>query len=193
MISIPRVIAPIAATLGARLALAVVLSFMLMAAGLVAPPARTAAWTAGEFSGASEAELLALTNASRTDAGLAPLRADVELTSLARSRSRDMIDRGYFSHDIPGAGSVFDLMTEREYCFDLAGENIGWNTYGDDTATDTIHQMLLDSPGHRANIMGVRWSRIGVGAYKGPDGTKMWTVLFADPCAVRPESATRLE
>jgi hypothetical protein len=40
----------------------------------------------------------------------------------------------------------------------------------------------MASSGHRANILGTRWDHIGVGAYKGPTGKKMWTVLFADKC-----------
>ena len=42
--------------------------------------------------------------------------------------------------------------------------------------------MFMDSSGHRANILGKNWDVIGVGAYKGPTGKKMWTVLFADKC-----------
>ena len=40
----------------------------------------------------------------------------------------------------------------------------------------------MGSSGHRANILGKDWDRIGIGAYKGKDGKKMWTVLFADWC-----------
>ena len=40
----------------------------------------------------------------------------------------------------------------------------------------------MDSSGHRANILGKTWDVIGIGAYKGPTGKKMWTVLFADKC-----------
>ncbi len=63
-----------------------------------------------------------------------------------------------------------------------AGENIGWNNYPDDIATAAIHKMFMDSSGHRANILGKAWDVIGIGAYKGPTGKKMWTVLFADKC-----------
>jgi hypothetical protein len=42
--------------------------------------------------------------------------------------------------------------------------------------------MFLDSPGHRANVVGRDWDVVGVGAFKGPDGRKVWTVLFADAC-----------
>jgi uncharacterized protein YkwD len=40
-----------------------------------------------------------------------------------------MIDNDYFSHSIPGVGNVFDVLDQRGYCYEVAGENIGWNTY----------------------------------------------------------------
>jgi uncharacterized protein YkwD len=140
------------------------------------------AWEADSYSSASERQLIALTNRSRASAGLRSLRVDSTLTSVARWRSHDMIERDYFSHDIPGYGSVFKKLDSRGYCYTLAGENIGWNTYPDDEATAEIHAMFMDSSGHRRNILERRWETIGVGAYKGSDGKKMWTVLFADKC-----------
>ena len=133
-------------------------------------------------SSASEKQLIALTNQSRAAAGLKALKVDSTLTSVARWRSKDMIVRDYFSHDIPGYGKVFKKLDSRGYCYKLAGENIGWNDYPDDEATAQIHQMFMDSSGHRANILGKSWDVIGVGSYKGSDGRKMWTVLFADKC-----------
>ena len=123
-----------------------------------------------------------LTNQARASAGLRSLKVDSTLTSVARWRSKDMIQRGYFSHSIPGSGSVFDVLQDKGYCFKVAGENIGWNSYPDDVATRAIHLQFMDSSGHRANILGKAWDVIGVGAYKGPSGKKMWTVLFADRC-----------
>jgi uncharacterized protein YkwD len=166
-----------------RLPVALAIAFALGAAGLVATPASTFGWSAGTFSSASEQQLVALTNQARANAGRRALKVDSALTSIARWRSKDMIDRNYFSHAIPPSGkSVFAVMSERGYCFNLAGENIGWNTYPDDVATAQIQQMFMNSPSHRENIMGRAWDVIGVGAYKGADGKKMWTVLFADKC-----------
>ena len=93
-----------------------------------------------------------------------------------------MIERDYFSHTIPGYGKVWDKLDAIGYCYKVAGENIGWNNYPDDIATAAIHQMFMDSSGHRGNILGKAWDVIGIGAYKGPTGKKMWTVLFADKC-----------
>lgn len=140
------------------------------------------AWDGGSFSSASERELVTRTNRSRAAAGLRALRVDSTLTSVARWRSKDMIQRDYFSHDIPGYGNVFKKLDAKGYCYRLAGENIGWNTYPDGDATAAIHRMFMDSSGHRKNVLGRSWEAIGVGAYKGSDGKKMWTVLFADKC-----------
>src|SRR5690349_9354259 len=98
----------------------------------LAAPARVAAWSSGTFSSSSERELIALTNRSRASAGLRSLRVDSTLTSVARWRSKDMIERDYFSHDIPGYGSVFKKLDSIGYCYHVAGENIGGNTYPDD-------------------------------------------------------------
>ena len=84
-------------------------------------------WNAGTVQRAAEAELISLTNQARASAGLRTLKLDSKLPTIARWRSKDMIDRDYFRHD-PGRGSVFWYMQYKGYCFKLAGENIGWNT-----------------------------------------------------------------
>ncbi len=166
----------------------VAVAFALSALGLFAAPGRVLGWDANSFSSAAESQLVALTNQARTSRGLPALKVDWALTSIARWRSKDMIVRDYFSHDIPSppGGRVFNEMDRRGYCYSLAGENIGWNNYPDDVATQQIQQMFMASSGHRANILGSRWDHIGVGAYKGSTGKKVWTVLFADKCGSAP-------
>ena len=166
-----------------RFALIVALAFSITAVGLLVAPSPTDAWSSGQYNSTSEKQLVALTNQSRAAAGLKSLKVDSTLTSIARGRSKDMIVRGYFSHSIPPSGkNVFSILDSKRYCYAIAGENIGWNNYPDSTATKTVHRMFMESPGHRANVMGKRWDVIGIGAYKGPTGKKMWTVLFADKC-----------
>jgi uncharacterized protein YkwD len=165
-----------------RVSLIVGIAFVASSIGLLAAPLEALGWSANAFSSASERELMALTNQARSSAGRRTLRWDGALASIARWRSKDMIDRDYFSHEIPGGGMVFDEMDARGYCYKVAGENIGWNTYPDDVATAQIQQMFMNSSGHRSNVLNRSWDRIGIGAYKGPGGKKMWTVLFADSC-----------
>ena len=156
----------------------------------MASPGAVFAWGANSYSAEDEQLLVTLTNQSRAAAGLPALAVDAALVSMARWRSKDMIDRDYFSHSIPPDGKkVFDYLSAAGYCYLVAGENIGTNNFPDDTATETIHDGFMGSSGHRANILGTGWDAIGIGAYKGADGRHMWTVLFADKCAASPTPA----
>ena len=165
-----------------RLALAVALLFAVTSVATLAAPAATLAWDTNAFSSTSESQLVTLTNRARANAGLKSLKVDSTLRSVARWRSKDMIQRDYFSHTIPGYGKVWDKLNAIGYCYRVAGENIGWNNYPDDLATAAVQQAFMNSSGHRANILGKAWDVIGIGAYKGPTGKKMWTDLFADKC-----------
>jgi uncharacterized protein YkwD len=166
-----------------RFAIITLVAFAVTAAGMLVAPPSADAWSANAFSSGAEKELVSLTNKSRASAGLKALKVDSKLTAIARSRSKDMIVRDYFSHSIPPSGkNVFSILDSKGYCYSIAGENIGWNDYPDDVATATIHRQFMESAGHRKNVLGKRWDVIGVGAYKGPSGKKMWTVLFADRC-----------
>jgi uncharacterized protein YkwD len=179
----PAVPSPRAVRASHRLVGVLVIAFAASAVGLLAAPRPADAWSAGQFSSSSERQLVSLTNQSRASAGLRALKIDSALTSIARWRSKDMITRNYFSHNIPPSGyNVFHVLDQKHYCYVIAGENIGWNNYPDDVATGVVHNSFMQSPGHRANILGKRWDVIGVGAYKGPTGKKMWTVIFADKC-----------
>jgi uncharacterized protein YkwD len=166
-----------------RLASIVLAAFALTSVGLLAAPRTTLAWDVNSYSSASESKLVSLTNQARAAAGLRALKVDAKLASIARWRSKDMIQRNYFSHTILGTSyNVFHVLDQKGYCYRVAGENIGWNNYPDDVATTTIQRQFMESPDHRANILGRSWDVIGIGAYKGPTGKKMWTVLFADRC-----------
>jgi uncharacterized protein YkwD len=176
------------ATLSRRLAILVAVAFAATALAALAHPSSALAWDENAFSSGAEHDLIALTNQSRAAAGRKALKVSSTLTSIARWRSKDMIKRDYFSHSIPGYGKVFKKMDAAGFCYHLAGENIGWNMEGDSTAASRIHQMFMDSSGHRANILGKDWDTIGVGAYQGADGKKMFTVLFADKCGSKSTS-----
>ena len=167
----------------ARLAVGLAIAFLVTTVGLLASAGPALGWYPNSFSSSAERELVSLTNQARAAAGLRALKVDAALTSIARWRSKDMIVKDYFSHSIPPSGKmVFSVLDSKGYCYKIAGENIGWNNYPDDVATRTIQRQFMDSSGHRANILGKAWDVVGIGAYKGPSGKKMWTVLFADKC-----------
>src|SRR6476660_6578250 len=106
----------------------IAIAFILTSVGLLAAPRTTFAWSVNSFDSSSEALLVRLTNQARASAGLRALKVDSRLTSIARSRSKDMIVRDYFSHTILGTNyNVFHLLDKSGYCYSIAGENIGWN------------------------------------------------------------------
>ncbi len=170
------------------------LAFALVAtgAGLLALPGRALGWTDDSFSSAAEQQLFALTNQARASAGLSTLHWDSTLSGLARWRSQDMATRDYFSHSIPPSGEmVFAVMDQQGYCYKMAGENIGWNDWPDDQATQTVQDDFMNSTGHRQNILGSAWNVAGIGAYKLADGRKFYTVLFADTSGCGSASSVR--
>ena len=175
-----------------RLGAIVALAFATTSLGLLAAPRPALAWSANEFSSASESSLIAMQNQARASAGLKPLKLDTDLRTIARWRAKDMIERGYFSHTIKGTDrKVFWYMQHQyDYCFKVAGENIGtvtWEGASEDDATAWVFNAFMNSEGHRDNILGKSWDVVAVGAYKGPGNTFMWAVLFADSCSSAPK------
>jgi len=109
-----------------------------------------------------EAKMLELVNSERTKSGLQPLKADPEMTVVARAHSKDMFNRGYFSHYTPERKDPFDRMKAANVKFLAAGENLALGQ------TLTIcHQGLMNSPGHRANILRPTYGRLGIGILDG--------------------------
>src|SRR4029077_16576300 len=110
-----------------RLVALVAIAFGISSVGLLAIPRGALAWSPSSFSSTSERQLLTLTNQARASAGLRALKVDSTLASLARWRSKDMITRNYFSHNIPPSGyNIFHVLDQKGYCYHVAGENIGW-------------------------------------------------------------------
>ncbi|MGM7700252.1 CAP domain-containing protein [Pseudalkalibacillus sp. Hm43] len=122
---------------------------------------------------ADEQQMLDLVNQERQKAGLAPLKADPELTKMARVKSQDMIDNNYFSHNSPTYGSPFDMMDQFGIEYNTAGENIAGNG-----SVQGAHTSLMNSDGHRANILGSQYTKIGIGIVDGGPYGKMFTQAF---------------
>jgi len=109
-----------------------------------------------------EAQMLELVNQERTSRGLEPLEADPELTEVARRHSADMFARGYFSHNTPEGKDPFDRMKESGVRFRTAGENLAIAP-----TLQMAHTGLMNSPGHRANILKPGFGRLGIGIMSG--------------------------
>jgi uncharacterized protein YkwD len=109
-----------------------------------------------------EAEMLVLINEERKKQNLPALKADPEMMIVARAHSKDMFARGYFAHLTPEGYTPFDRMRRAKVRFLVAGENLALGQ------TLTIcHNGLMNSPGHRANILDNSYGRVGIGILHG--------------------------
>lgn len=121
-----------------------------------------------------EREVIELVNQERVKNGLKPLKANWELSRVARYKSNDMRDNNYFSHDSPIYGSPFTMIKAFGIYYRSAGENIA---AGQKTAWEVV-QSWLNSPGHRANILNASFTEIGVGYATGGKYKTYWTQMF---------------
>jgi uncharacterized protein YkwD/uncharacterized membrane protein required for colicin V production len=124
---------------------------------------------------ASEQGMLDLVNRERTSRGLGALVMDEGLRTLARSHADDMFRRGYFAHDTPEGKDPFERMRDAGIVFGLAGENLALAP-----TLDIAHDGLMNSPGHRANILNPGFRKIGIGVLDGGVYGKMFVQEFTD-------------
>ncbi len=120
-----------------------------------------------------EAAMLALVNEERAKAGLTALQADPQALDTARAHSQDMLARGYFSHIGPEGASPFDRMRADGLRFRTAGENLALAP-----TLPMAHQGLMNSPGHRANILQPAFGRLAIGILDGGRYGLMVTQTF---------------
>lgn len=123
----------------------------------------------------AEGRMLELVNSERTRAGLRSLVADERLREVARSHSQEMFQLNYFSHTSPTAGSPFDRMRAAGIAFVVAGENLAYAPN-----VDIAHQGLMNSPGHRANILRPEFGRVGIGVIRSQLQGSMFTQDFTN-------------
>jgi uncharacterized protein YkwD len=123
----------------------------------------------------SEAQMLKLVNQERVKVGAKELKVDPTIVSVARAHSRDMWERGYFSHTNPDGLSPFDRMERGGVKFSAAGENLALAPN-----VQMAHQGLMNSSGHKRNILDPQFGRIGIGVIDGGIYGKMFTQNFAN-------------
>jgi uncharacterized protein YkwD len=119
---------------------------------------------------ALELEMLDLINAERTQRGLGELQLNTVLNRAAEDHSDWMLDTNTFSHTGIGGSNPGDRMDDAGFVFSGSwrwAENVGWQSargaagYSDDVAQ--VHAALMNSPGHRANLLNPNLELIGIG------------------------------
>lgn len=123
----------------------------------------------------AEHEMLVLINKERKEQGVANVAFDERLAQVGRDHCEDMFKRGYFSHYNPEGLSPFDRMINAVITFNFAGENLA-------LAPDVnlAMQGLMNSPGHRENILSSNFGKLGVGVIDGGIYGQMYCQEFTD-------------
>jgi uncharacterized protein YkwD/uncharacterized membrane protein required for colicin V production len=124
---------------------------------------------------AAEQRMLDLVNGERASAGLKPLVVDDKLRAVARQHSLEMFQGDYFSHTSPTGGSPFDRMRAAGIPFVVAGENLAYAPN-----VDSAHSGLMNSPGHRANILRPEFGRVGIGVIRSQAQGSMFSQEFTN-------------
>lgn len=126
--------------------------------------------------------MLELVNAERAKAGAQPLVFNSSLNDSADSHSNWMISADVFSHTGVGGSDPFQRMQKAGYSLVGAGATAGENIAYVSTRAPTglgdevqlLHTNLMNSPGHKANILNGSFREIGIGFntgdYQGFDG-----------------------
>lgn len=121
---------------------------------------------------AAVTRLLTLLNAERQSRGLVAfaLREDVSVQS--RRHSETMAAGGTIWHN----DGFFTVANKKRLGAVLLGENVARNVDIDDA-----HRRLMNSPGHRANVLDRRFTVIGLGVYRSATGSLYVTESFLQP------------
>ena len=131
-----------------------VAAIAVMVTGLAATPALAS----------PESSFVSKINAERSARGLGKLQVNGDLAAAAEKHSGRMMDKGSLYHN-PNLGSVTSG-------WEALGENVGVGS-----SVDRIHQLFMESSGHRGNILG-DYDSVGVGV-KQESENKLWvTVIF---------------
>lgn len=123
------------------------------------PPATdSSSSTPASSASAMQQEMLQYVNEARASQGLASLTLDTALCNGAYLKSKDMADNNYFSHTSPTYGSPFNMMNSLGIKYNTAGENIAKHV-----SVKGAHDAFMNSPGHKANILGAQYHKVGFG------------------------------
>lgn len=145
-----------------------------------------------------ERQMLELINAERSARGLKPVQLELRLNDSAEDHSKWMLGQDVFSHTGIGGSSAGERMADAGFQFSGSwtwAENIAWqSTRGAPGLEDDVinlHTSLMNSPGHRANILSAEVEVIGIGIEQGNfDG---WDAVMVTQNFARTGAAVQLD
>ncbi|MFI5241190.1 MAG: CvpA family protein [Microgenomates group bacterium] len=124
---------------------------------------------------ASETQMFQMVNEERKKRGIEPLVWDPKIVPVARAHAKDMWERHYFSHYSPEGNDVGYRLDTAKIKYSVAGENLAMAP-----TLQTAHTGLMNSEGHRENILETRFKKVGIGVIDNGIYGKMFVQVFTD-------------
>jgi uncharacterized protein YkwD len=150
----------------------------VLALGCSSPAGPTGVEAAGGGAAAAT-EIVALTNAQRSHAGLAPLATDALLMQAAQIHADQMASLGQMAHVLPGAKDPdpLDRLTAVGYKWQAYAENVAYGQGSPSAVLDA----WMSSSGHRANILNTGLTQLGTGVARDGAGRPYYVQVFGNP------------
>lgn len=140
-------------------------SVLLVLLKVFAVTAAVALPAASVYSSAiTRANIISLTNQTRSGLGLPALVENGLLDAAAQNKAADMLADQYFAHTSPDGVTPWNFINGAGYYYQYAGENLAVHY----SSAENVLSGWMASPTHRANIVDERYSDIGVGVSQGP-------------------------
>lgn len=121
----------------------------------------------------AEKEILDFVNKERRERGIEQLVWDEEVAKVARLHGRDMWERKYFGHVSLEGKDVGDRLDHDEVDYFIAGENLAMAP-----SSSTAHAGLMNSEGHKSNILEQGFEIVGIGVVSNGVYGKMFVQVF---------------
>lgn len=102
-------------------------------------------------------ELLKLTNETRTQNGIPPLREEPLLDKSATDKCKDMATKQYWAHNTPEGSRPWVFITPYITEYRKLGENLSLDNY----TSEKVVQEWRNSPTHNANLLEAKFDRVG--------------------------------
>jgi hypothetical protein len=124
----------------------------------------TAACAAQQFDDQAEQQLAQMLDLERARAGLPSLKVDDRLTQAARAHSVLMARAKQLSHQLPDEPPLSKRLAATNLRFNQDAENVAY-----DYSVQAVHEGLMQSPPHRANILSPKYNTVGIGVLRRGD------------------------
>ncbi|MDO8529241.1 MAG: CAP domain-containing protein [bacterium] len=131
-------------------------------------------------------DMLERINSDRQKNERKPLNWSEKLCQSAKLKSEDMNSNNYFEHNSPSGVTPWYWIKKAGYDYAAVGENLALNYF----TSESVHTALMNSPGHRANILNSDFTEIGFyylgGAFK-DNNAFFFVEHFASPMSKIPK------